>query len=147
MWIPGFREFNWMQDMWLELDRMQREVGRLFSGTSIPYSQSFPSINLWSGENIVLATAEIPGISPESVNISVEGDLLTISGSRAVEELQEGEAYHRQERPHGTFSRKVRLPFRVDGNKVDASYARGILNVKLPRVENDKPRKITIKSD
>jgi HSP20 family protein len=147
MWIPGFREFNWMQDMWLELDRMQREVGRLSEGTSIPYSQSFPSINLWAGEDAVMATAEVPGISPESINISVEGDLLTISGSRIVEELREGEKYHRQERPHGTFSRKVRLPFRVDGNKVNASYEKGILNVMLPRVEDDKPRKIAIKSE
>lgn len=147
MLIPGFRDFNWMQDMWLELDRMQREVGRLFSGTSIPYSQSFPAANIWSREDDVLVTAEIPGVDPKNIDISVEGDVLTMSGSRVMEELAEGEAYHRQERPHGTFRKSLRLPFRVDGNKVEASYQKGILTVKLPRIESDKPRKISIKSE
>lgn len=147
MLIPGFREFDWMQDIRLELDRMQREVGRLFSGTSIPYSQRFPAINVWSKENNVLVTVEVPGIVPDNVDISVEGDVMTLSGSRVQEELEEGEAYHRQERPHGSFRKSVRLPFRADGNKVEASYEKGILTVKLPRVESDKPRKITIKSE
>ncbi len=147
MLIPGFREFDWMQDMWLELDRMQREVGRLFSGTSIPYSQRFPAINIWSKDDEALVTAEIPGVVPENIDISVEGDVLTLSGSRVPEELGEKESYHRQERPHGTFKRNVRLPFRVDGNKVKASYEKGVLNISLPRLEEDKPRKIVIKSE
>jgi len=60
--------------------------------------------------------------------------------------LNEGESYHRQERGSGSFTRTVRLPFRVEADKVSAKYERGILQITLPRAEEDKPKKIQIKS-
>jgi len=146
MWLPGFREFGTMQDMWLELDRLQREMSRLVSGTSRSYAHGFPVLNMWSGEDDVIVTTEIAGVDPKEIEISVEGDILTLKGARILEELKEGETYHRQERPHGSFSRKIRLPFKADGSKVDAKYEKGVLHIKLPRMETDKPRKITVKT-
>jgi HSP20 family protein len=76
----------------------------------------------------------------------VQGEALTIRGSRNPEDLGEGERYLRQERPHGEFSRSVELPFLVEGEKVDASYKDGILRVELPRSKAAKPVRIQIQS-
>jgi len=132
---------------WHEMDRLHREMNRLFSGRSLPFSREYPAINLWSSGDNVIVIAEIPGIDSKDLDISVEGDILTVSGVRGHEELTENEKYHRQERPHGRFRRNVRLPFRVDPQKVDAVYEKGIVKITLPRLEQDKPKKISIKTE
>lgn len=130
-------------DPWREMRRMQR----LLVGRAIPFAEDFPPLNIWSGENDIIIAAEMPGVDPKQVDISVKGDLVTLSGERPAESLGEGEGYHRQERSHGRFSRGLRLPFRVDSIRVEATYEKGILKVTLPRHEQDKPRKIQIKSE
>ncbi len=134
-------------DTWHEMDRLHREMNRLFSGRSLPFSREYPAINLWGSEDNVIVIAEIPGIDSKDLDISVEGDILTVSGVRGHEELRENEKYHRQERSHGRFRRNVRLPFRVDPQKVNAVYEKGIVKITLPRLEQDKPKKISIKTE
>ncbi|MFB3925593.1 MAG: Hsp20/alpha crystallin family protein [Syntrophales bacterium] len=129
------------------MQRIQREMDRLISRATIPYSQDFPAIDVWVSENDAIITAEMPGIDPQAIEISLKGDSLSLSGSRSPEELKEGEAYHRQERAHGRFSRSLRLPFQVDPGKVTAKYEKGVLTIDLPRAEEDKPRKIQIKKE
>ncbi len=130
-----------------ELQRLQRDINRAFSGfDSFLTVQEFPALNVLEGSQDVIVTAELPGISPDNLNISVVNDTLTLSGSRDSEILKEGEAYHRQERSYGKFSRTIRLPFSVDTGKVAASYKKGILTIVLPRAEKEKPRKISIKA-
>lgn len=128
-------------DPWREMRRS------MLLGRAVPFAEDFPPLNLWSSENDVLITAEMPGIDADKIDISVMNDHVTISGSRQDEQLGEGEAYHRQERSHGRFSRSLRLPFRVDSSKVDAKYEKGILKISLPRQEQDKPRRIQIKAE
>ncbi len=128
-------------DPWREMRRA------MFLGRAIPFAEDFPPLNLWSSENDVLISAEMPGIDAKNLDISVMNDFVTINGSREEEQLGEGEAYHRQERSHGRFSRSLRLPFRVDSSKVDAKYEKGILNISLPRHEQDKPKRIQIKAE
>lgn len=147
MWLTGLRGLNWMPDLWSELDRRQRDSGRLFSETGASYYQNFPAVNLWMNENDVILSAEIPGVDLEKMDISVEGEVLDLSGSRPLEEVGSGAKYHRQERPYGRFRRKIRLPFRINGEKVDARYERGVLTVRLPRAEDEKPKRISIKSE
>lgn len=147
MWLPTFRGLGRMSDMWREMDRLQREMNRLFSGETVTFAPNYPAINLWFSENNVIVTSEIPGVDPADIEIAVEGDVLTLSGSRPRMELNEGETYHRQERAHGSFRRKVQLPFRTDVSKVEAKYEKGVLSVALSRVEEDKPKKIQIKTD
>ncbi len=86
------------------------------------------------------------GRNLDKLNISIISDTLTLSGLRDSAALKEGEVYHRQERNHGHFSRTINLPFGVDAGKVDASYKKGILKITLPRAEQEKPKKITIKT-
>jgi HSP20 family protein len=128
-------------DPWSEIRRS------MLLGRAIPFAEDFPPLNIWSSENDILIMAEMPGIEADKLDIAVMNDSVTISGSRQEEQPGEGEAYHRQERSHGRFSRSLKLPFRVDSSKVDARYEKGILKISLPRHEQDKPKRIQIKAE
>jgi HSP20 family protein len=104
----------------------------------------FPAMNVWSGDERVMVTAELPGVTAEDINISVTGDTLTLTGERRRPEVGDGEAYHRQERGYGEFSRSLQLPFRIDANGVEATFRKGVLSITLPRAEEDKPKKIHV---
>ena len=131
---------------WREMEKIEQEVGSLFSGLNRSRAANFPPINVFTGEDDVIVTSEIPGIDPSDVDLSVTGDVLTIKGNRKPHELAEGEKWHRRERGHGNFYRTVQLPFNVEGGKVEASYTKGVLTITLPRAEADKPRKISVKT-
>ncbi|UCD99005.1 MAG: Hsp20/alpha crystallin family protein [Chloroflexota bacterium] len=135
--------------VWREFDRLQREMNQLFNSYS-PHrprtSPTYPSLNIWENQEGQLISAEMPGVKIEDIDISVEGDTLTISGVRQANEIPEGARYHRRERGSGEFRRSLRLPFLIDSNQVKASFNDGILTLQVPRAEADKPRKITIKS-
>ncbi len=143
---PEFRRFGTGWGPWNEMRQFQHEMDRLFSGTSVPYAQDFPAFNLWVNEEKAIVTAEVPGIDTKTMEITVKGDVLTISGDRTPDELKEGETYHRQEREHGRFTRSIRVPYQIDNAKVEATYEKGILKIELPRAEVDKPKKIQIKT-
>jgi HSP20 family protein len=76
----------------------------------------------------------------------VIGETLTLSGVRKPDELNEGARYHRQERGYGKFSRTLQLPYPVSVDKIEADFKSGVLSVRLPRAEQDKPRKIAVTS-
>ena len=128
---------------------MRREMNRLIGGSTGAGGMGvgYPAINVWANEDGALVTAEVPGIDPDVLDISVVGDSLTISGKREPDALEEGAAYHRQERNHGAFARTFQLPFQVAADQVDAVYEKGVLNITLPRAAEDKPRKITVKAE
>lgn len=147
MFKPVVWRFGGSIDPFSEMRRLRREMDQIFSHVDHPLAQEFPLVNAWLGEGDIIITAELPGVDPGKVDISVVGDTLTISGSREMESLKDGESYHRQERGHGRFTRSLQLPFHVEANKVEARYDRGILSMTLPRAEADKPRKISVKSE
>jgi HSP20 family protein len=131
------------------MDHLQSEMNRLFQvyyPNRMRSAPAYPSLNVWTNEEGLNVTAEVPGVSPEDIEIGVVGDTLTLSGTRKPEELVENARYHRQERGYGDFTRSLQLPFPVDVNKVDATFHNGVLMVAMPRAEADKPRKITVKS-
>lgn len=134
---------------WREVNRLQREMNRLFEDyypSRVRRAPAFPALNIWTSEDGLNITAEVPGVHPEDIDISVVGDTLTLSGERRPDELKEGARYHRQERGYGSFSRSLQLPYMVDVRKVNATFRDGVLNIELPRAEQDKPRKISVKS-
>jgi HSP20 family protein len=132
------------------MDRLQREMNRLFSETSrwpgLSVAPTFPAMNVWTDQGVAVVTAELPGLNPEEIDISVQNDTLTLRGSREPEGAQEGKSYHRRERGSGNFTRSLQLPFQVESDKVEANYEKGILSISLPRAEADKPKKIAIKA-
>ena len=135
---------------WREMDQLQREMSRLFEGSSIKHTQGshkYPAINLWANEEGQIIKAEMPGIKADDININVTSDTLTISGSRTHDEAVENTRYHRQERGYGPFTRTLQLPFVIDTNSVEANFKNGVLDIKLQRAESDKPKKIAVKSE
>lgn len=131
-------------DPLMPMRRMQREVERLFEGGLRSLAGEFPSMNIWTSDDDVTVTAEVPGLKAEDLDISVLGDTLTVRGSRREMELKEGERYHRRERGYGDFVRTIQMPYRVDSDKAEARYERGVLTITLPRSEEDRPRKIQL---
>jgi HSP20 family protein len=131
------------------MERLRREMYDLVSalptaqGTTTP---GYPAINVWTNEDGAVVTAELPGIAPEDIDITVVGDTLTLSGQRLPALEGEGGIYHRRERRHGRFTRAVKVPFPVEPGGVEAVFDRGVLSIALPRLEADKPRRITVRA-
>lgn len=134
-------------DPWRIMNRMQRDLNRLFNNFPLQDTGVYPAVNLWSNSDKALLTAELPGYEPENIHISVRNDELILSGKRDPIQLKENEKYHRQERMFGEFERRISLPFQVEEDKIEANYDKGVLYIILPRAEADKPKKITIKSN
>ena len=128
-----------------ELERFQHELDNLFTGPSGTVHQ-YPAVNVWANDNEAYLTAELPGLDAADIDISVIGEKVTLSGKREAGEASENEKLHRRERLFGSFSRTLQMPFRVDAGQVSADLNKGVLTVKLPRAEEDKPKKITIKA-
>jgi HSP20 family protein len=139
--FPGFG-----LDPFQELRRMQTEMNRLFSGFSTAAAREFPPINIWLGENSVVVTAELPGVPHDSVDISLQDEVLTMQGSRQPQLREQNVRWHRRERAYGSFARTIQLPFRVDPEKVQARYNNGVLEIELQRLEADRPKKIQIRA-
>ncbi len=133
----------WGWDPLAELRRLQRDVDRAIGGAGA-VDEPFPALNIYSTSEEVLLTAEVPGIDPKELSISVNGNRLSLEGERQAEEINQQVVCHRRERGTGSFARTVLLPFNVESDKVTASYRNGVLSVKLPREETAKPRKIAI---
>ncbi len=132
-----------------DMERLQREMNRLFSswpGFDVRPAPAYPAMNIWANEDGAIVTAELPGCDPEQLEISVVGDTLSLSGSREAEDVPEDAVYHRNERGCGAFSRSFQLPFAVEAEQVEASFANGVLHIELPRAEADKPKKIAVKA-
>lgn len=147
------RTSGWPGSRWLrfgELDRMRRDMERLFEGLSggaAPYGNAgvFPLTNVTEDQDNYYVRAELPGIKAQDLNISVTGDGLSISGERKIGEA-EGATYHRRERESGTFSRMLASPGPIETDKVEASSKDGILTIVMPKAEKAKPRQISVKA-
>jgi HSP20 family protein len=104
-----------------------------------------PPVDIRETEEALLITAELPGMTKEDVEITLENSVLTLAGERNLEKDVKGETWHRLERSYGTFSRSFTLPATVSTERVEATFADGVLTVRLPKVEESKPRRISIK--
>lgn len=125
---------------------LQREMSRLFDGgLSAARTARFPLVNLLSDSNQAIVTAEIPGVDPADLEISLTKGQLTIRGS-VKDSAPEGEGVvcHRKERGTGPFARTFALPFEVEEEKISAKYEKGVLAITLPRAEKSKPRTIPV---
>ncbi|HKI87038.1 MAG TPA: Hsp20/alpha crystallin family protein [Thermoanaerobaculia bacterium] len=115
-----------------------------FSGEDVRTREWLPAVDIREDDNALKMFVEVPGMDRKDVNLSIEDNVLTVSGERRFEKDVEKEEYHRIERAYGTFSRSFTLPRNVDPEKVKATYKDGVLTIELPKVEEAKPRKIAI---
>ncbi len=141
---------NWMRRG--PVESLREEVEDLFArafGEDIalwPGERAMPSLDLAETDGAIEARVDLPGMEAKDIDIQVSGNLLTISGSRKEEREEKGKTFHRIERRLGSFSRSVTLPCPVKEDAIDAQYKNGTLTVKMPKTEEAKSRKITVKT-
>ena len=104
-----------------------------------------PPVDVQETADAYLFHAELPGLTKDDINITLENNVLRLSGERKLEKDANKENYHRVERTYGTFTRSFTLPTQVDADKVQAAFENGILTVTVPKAEQAKPRKIAIR--
>jgi HSP20 family protein len=136
------------QRRWDPFHELQREVGRLFENLD-PFQSTlrphrFPPLNLYDAGDKYLLSVQLPGMLASEIDLSITGETLTIRGERKRADGVKDDSYRRQERPMGSWSRTITLPDRVESTQVGASFADGILTVRLPKAESAKPRHITV---
>ena len=135
---------------WQEMRRLQREMETVF-GDAAPGGRwllagDYPPINLTRDDGGITLEALCPGVDRASLETTVIGDTVTIRGERKPEPGVPEEAYHRRERMLGSFARTMRIGDRLDPDRAEASYAHGILRVRLARAPEAAPKKISITS-
>jgi HSP20 family protein len=134
------------------LNRLQDEMndvfGRFFQdwGGGTYVREWAPELDLSEKEDALLVRAEMPGLESDDINISVENNVLTISGEKRDHRKDEGENYYHVERRYGTFRRDITLPANIDPDKIEAEYTNGVLTIHLPKSEQSKPKRIAVKS-
>jgi HSP20 family protein len=104
-----------------------------------------PAVDVIEEKDTIRLVAELPGVKPEDVKISLENNVLTVQGEKKQEEVMKDEKAYRFERVYGKFERSFTLPTTIDPNKIVARYDAGVLTVLLPKVEAAKPRQIMVK--
>ena len=134
-----------------ELGALQSEMNRLFNtvfespgGNGGTMRRWMPAMDLLETPDHFVLRADLPGMGEEDVNIELEDSTLTITGERKTEHESSQEGFYRVERASGSFQRSLTLPKGVDPESVTASFDRGVLEVRIPKPEERKPRKITI---
>ena len=133
-----------------ELERLRREMDPFFGGRSEPSSGSadagvFPLINLTENRDAYILRTELPGVKSEELDISIDGNNLTLSGERKIAFKGENARYHRKERKAGKFSRVIGLEKPVKSDRIEATLINGILTVTLPLMDKAKPKQIIVK--
>ena len=137
-----------------ELNTIQNEMNRLFNTFFDPSTPSgrpngttrrwLPPMDLVETADHYVLRADLPGLSDGDVNVQLEDNVLTISGERKAEHEDQQEGYYRLERAFGAFSRSLTLPDGVDPDGVQAHFDRGVLEIRIPKPEQKKPRTVQI---
>lgn len=140
MWMRPFTRY---MSPWREMNRL---FERMPTWPALSVAPGYPAVNVWTQADGAVVTAELPGVEPECIEIAVQDDTLTVRGTRECEEVDENVTYHRRERRSGSFARTIQLPFRVQGDEVEATFVKGVLHISLPRAKEDRPKRITVKA-
>lgn len=128
-----------------EVERMFRDV---LDGTRAPATAGAfaPPLDVEETEDGFTLVVELPGVAAEDVDITLEENVLTISGERTFYADKDADGFRRVERSFGRFHRAVRLPDRVDADRVEAGYRDGLLTISVPKAEEAKPRRIEVRA-
>jgi HSP20 family protein len=137
-----------------EMHSLQSEMNRLFNnffepttggnGGNVAFRRWSPAMDLVETDDHYVLKADLPGVSEGDVKIELEDNVLTVSGERKSSDEDSKQGYYRVERSYGAFSRTLTLPEGVDAGSIDATFDRGVLEVKIPKPEQRKPRKVEI---
>jgi HSP20 family protein len=128
------------------LSELQQQMEQLWQQSAHRSNQEsanwMPAVDIYETDNELVLLGELPGMAESDFKVSVENSVLTLSGTR---KLAAEKKLHRQERPAGNFQRSFTLPANFDQGKISAAYNNGVLQIKLPKKAEAKPRQITVK--
>lgn len=142
-------------DPFRDLRTLQEEVNRLFSTNLTPAFGDEgigrgawnPNVDIYENKDQIVLEAELPGMSREDFDLTIENNVITLRGERRFEKKEEADNYHRVERAYGSFTRSFTLPQTVSGDGATAEYRNGVLRVTLPKREETKARRIEISGE
>jgi HSP20 family protein len=137
-WNPN-REVS---SLWNAFDRMFDDSYAMMDDHARSWGLA---LDIAENENAYVVKASVPGVSPDDIDITLEKNVLTVSGESRADETINTEEYRLRERRYGTFSRSIRLPVEVDSEAIEADYANGVLTLHIPKTEEVKPKKIAVK--
>jgi len=153
MAIERWSPFATSLERWEPFRDVQSEVNRLFDSffgrpsavvTGTGSRVWMPALDMYETKDDLILTFELPGVREKDVSLSITGDLLTLKGERAFDQELKDDNYHHVERVFGKFERTVQLPMPVQADRVKATYRDGVLEVRLPKAEEVKPKEIKI---
>lgn len=140
----------WAGDGWRSFDELRREMDRLLGQfrSDAPGVRTgvFPATNLYDSGDAYVLTAELPGVRPEDIEISLQDKTLTLRGERKVDQEDGQTSAHRRERRGGAFRRAFELPAPVEPDKVEAIHKNGVLVLRMPKTPESQPRQIAIRA-
>ena len=139
-WDP-YREFNTVQERLNRLFNASFNEGR---DESLSSSSFAPAVDVYEDEHNVTLKIEVPGIDEKDIDVRIENNTLTVHGERKLEKDEKEENYRRIERRYGSFTRTFTLPTTVDTDSVTANYEKGVLNVRLAKKAEAKPKQIKV---
>jgi HSP20 family protein len=152
--LTRWEPFKTRWDPFKELEDMEKRLSSYFGRApmrtdgekeAMTVAEWSPVVDITEDEKEYLIKAELPEMKKEDVKLTVQDDVLTISGERKYEKEEKGKKYHRVERAYGSFMRSFTLPEDADGSKIAAEYKDGVLKVRLPKAEKAKPKAIEVK--
>ena len=139
---------------WTPMSSLRQEMDRLFDRFFEPMTEDTfalgewaPSLDLTETKDALVAKLEVPGMDPKDIQVSLQEQLLTIKGEKKHEKEEKDERRHRIERAYGAFTRAIRLPVAVDGEKVSAGFKNGVLTITLPKTPAAKGTTIPVKAE
>ncbi len=146
MFLTKYRPFEDTLHTWRPFlaNDFDNFVERFFSDTARTDGFSSPSIDLYDDGEDLVVKAEIPGANEKDIDVSLEDGILSIKGERKLEHEDKKDNYYKIERSYGAFSRSLRLPTEVKTDEAKASYKNGILEIRIPKEEKAKPKKVKI---
>jgi HSP20 family protein len=143
-------------DPFKEVTTLQERINRLFED-AFPRTREReedlspgiwrPAVDIYEGETAVVLKAELPGIKKGDVSVEVKDNVLTIKGERKAESEIKEEMYYRRERTYGSFSRSFNLQYTVTPDKIKARFKDGVLEIEVPKPEEEKPKQINVNVD
>jgi HSP20 family protein len=125
---------------------IMRRMSEAFDRSLDPAPNVFPAVNVWQNDEAVAITAELPGVDPADIEITIKDNVLTLAGERKLPDVGDGAIWHRRERAFGRFARAIRLPFVGSDDQVEARFSNGVLRIAVARPEQDRPRRIEIRA-
>jgi HSP20 family protein len=133
---------------------LRREMDRLFERFMEPAWDEYRAVGEWTpaldvteGKDAITVKAEVPGVEPKDIGVSLEGDMLILKGEKTEQKEEKDERQHRLERSWGAFLRSIRLPAPVDAGKVTATFKNGVVTITLPKAAGARGTTIPIKAE